>query len=1217
MHIVAALLATLLSLSSAPLGSAQTIKPHPGMLRYPAVSAKHVAFVYANNLWLVPREGGTAIPVAMPQGSVTQPKFSPDGTKIAFGANYDGNLDIYTLPIGGGIPFRVTYHPAGEQVMQWTRQGKLLFAAGGMHPQPRSTQLWQVAEKGGLPEALPIPYGTNGSISEDGEWLAYTPHSTDRMSWKRYRGGMATDIVLFNLKTKQAKRITDWEGTDTLPMWHGRTVYYLSDQGPEHRLNIWSYDTRTGVRKQVTRFTDFDVRWPSMGPGPDGGGEIAFQSGTDIYLLDLRTGQSRVVQVQVPGARPTLRPRTVNAAGYISGWSLSPSAKRAVVEARGDIWTLPAKEGSPRNLTRTSGVAERDPAWSPDGRWISYFSDATGEYELYITESDGKGETKQLTHDGKLYRYFHRWSPDSKHLAFADNSGTIYILTVETGSVKKVDTDPWAAVGTVNWSHDSRWLVYDKTEERSTMSAIWLYDVEKGERHKLTSGMYSDSAPVFDRKGDFLFFASNRSFRPTYDDMGATWIYRGTQQLFAVPLRKDVKRPWPLKSDEETAKKEEPKKEEPAKDQPKPPSEAATDDGVSGTWTGTVKGPSPVPPEGLPITMVLKLEPDGKVTGSVEAMGQSVPIKEGSYDKATKQLSLTVEWTGGSATITATIQNGTLTGTAALAGLRFTVEAKRSVSAKGEDAKPDDKKPEEATKKVEIEIEGFEGRAIELPVSPGRFGKLGVNDRGALLFVRFGAPGSGEGSGIKLLDLTDDKREEKTVATGANDFDLSADGKKILVMRGASASIQDASAGASGDAVVTAGMTVQIEPREEWKQIFTDAWRIMREFFYDPGMHGVDWQAQRERYAAMLPDCVSREDLNFVIAEMIAELNVGHAGVGGGDTEGGPSVPVGLLGVDFALENGAYRIARIYRGAPWDTDARGPLDGLDVQEGDYLLAVNRVPVDVSKAPWAAFTGTAGRTISITVSENPTMDDKAREVLVRPTSSDGGLRYRDWVERNRKYVEERTGGRVGYVYVPDTGQNGQTELYRQFLMQFSKDALIIDERWNGGGQIPNRFIELLNRPVISYWARRHGNDWVTPSPAHFGPKCMLVNGLSGSGGDAFPAFFRQAGLGKLIGMRTWGGLVGLSGNPSFIDGGSMSVPTFGYFEPNGTWGIEGHGVDPDIEVWDDPSVLVTGADPQLDAAIALMLEELKTKPYVKPAKPAYPIRSGMGIKEEDK
>lgn len=1243
MLLAAGLAASLAARSTAAgPGADADIKPHAGMMCYPDISATHIVFAYANDLWTVPREGGVATPLASPPGAESFPRFSNDGQTIAFVGNYDGNRDIYTTPLHGGVPTRVTHHPGAETLCGWTPDGGLIFFLSGLGGLTRQTQLFTVPATGGLPTQLPVPYGANGAISEDGQWLAYTPHTIDTRTWKRYRGGMATDIWLYNLKDNTSKKITDWEGTDTQPMWHGRMLYYLSDAGPEHKLNIWSYDPGTNAHGQLTKFSEFDVKWPSIGPGPDGQGEIVFQYGPDLMVLDLGTGRTRVVEVTIPGARPTLRPRTVDASKHISAWSISPSGKRAVVSARGDIWTLPAERGSPRPLTRTSGVFERDPSWSPDGRWIAYLSDATGEYELYITQSDGKGETRQLTKDGAAFRSNPTWSPDSKMITFNDKTGAIYLHHLEgdkAGTTVHVDTDPWAVSRAVSWSHDSRWIAYARgADSARQMSSIWLYNAETGEKHQVTSGMFSDDNPTFDRKGDYLFFSSSRSFRPIYADLDTTWIYTNSEVLLAVPLRKDMKSPFEPKSDEEEWKKKDEKKEDAGdngekkegekKDEPK---KDAAADPLSGTWAGTAKGPEPLPPEGAPFTMNLTMGEGGVVTGSITSAFGGGTISDGKFDPASKILTFNLALTDGpTASFNLRLGDEGIIGTCTVGELTFEVSATRTKGPDangraGKDAK--DKKDDKPKDRVEIDLEGFERRAVQLPVQPGLFGRLAVNDKNQLLYVRRTPRGMTGPSSIKLFDLKDEKREEKEVASGAGAFDISADGKKILIPRGNSATIQDAAAGSGSSAktVITSGMLATINPREEWRQIIEDVYRIQRDFFYVPNMHGLDWRKTTDQYLAMLPDCVTREDVNYIIMELISELNVGHAYLTSpGDVESAPSASVGLLGCDFELvktDDGvaAYKIAKIYEGAPWDSDARGPLSqpGVDVKPGDFLLAVNGIPVDTSKDPWAALIGTAGRAITITVSSEPVLNDKARDIVVEPLASEANLRYRHWIESKRQYVESRTDGKVGYIYVPNTGIDGQNDLYRQFWGQMDKEALIIDERWNGGGQIPTRFIELLNRPVTNYWARRDGRDWTWPPDSHRGPKCMLINGLAGSGGDMFPALFRQAGLGKLIGTRTWGGLVGISGNPGLIDGGAISVPTFGYYEKDGTWGIEGHGVDPDIEVIDDPAKMQNGDDPQLDAAIQLMLAEIASNPYKSPDRPAPPDRKGMGIRDEDK
>lgn len=1123
-------------------------RPHAGMIRYADISASHITFVYANDIWIVLREGGLASPLASPPGQESFPRFSPDGETIAFMGNYDGNTDLYVIPREGGVPVRVTYHPAVEALCDWTPDGQLLYFSNALAGLQRQTQLFTVPPQGGLPTRLPVPYGANGAVSPDGQWLAYTPHSRDHRTWKRYRGGMATDIWLFHLTNHTAKRITAWEGTDSQPMWHGTTVYYLSDEGPEHRLNIWSYNTLDGKRTKITHLKDFDVKWPAIGPGPDGAGEIVFQYGPELKVLDLSTNDLRTVVIRVPGDRPRIRPREVDASKNIAAADLSSTGKRAVFEARGDIWTVPAKHGTPRNLTRSGGAAERDPAWSPDGRWVAYFGDATGEYELYLAPSDGRGETRQLTSDGTAYRYNPTWSPDSKHIAFSDKSGAMFLHTVESDETRHFDTEPWAAQPRMRWSPDSRWITYAKTGD-NRVSSIWLYDATNNQTHQVTAGMFNDDSPTFDRKGDYLYFAGGRAFSaPNYEDFGTTFIYGNTQQLVAVPLRAKVGSPWAPKSDEETWNDE--KKKD------------ADDNEKNGKENG-------------------KESSDNGEKNDDEPADQ--PPDEKKDDES-----------------------------------RDADEPKEKES---DEEKPADKKKKKEIKPVEIELDGFEARAIALPLEKGRFAGLEVNHKGHLLYQRLPLRGTRERPTLHIFDPKDEEKKEKTVLEDVRLAVLSADGKKLLVRKDDKYAIIDAAPKQKFEKPLSlAAMTTTVQPREEWRQIFHEAWRVQRDFFYDPTMHGVDWPNMREQYARLLEDCASREDVTYVIGELISELNVGHAYArGGGDLEETPRLSVGLLGADFALDGGAYRITKIYRGAPWDLDARGPLavPGLEVKEGDYLLAVNGRPVDPAKDPWAAFLNLGGKTVTVTVSDKPQIDDTARHLVVELVDDEGELRYRDWIETNRAYVDQKSGGKVGYIYVPNTGVGGQNDLFRQFYGQTGKQALIIDERWNGGGQIPTRFIELLNRPIANYWARRDGHDWPWPPDAHQGPKCMLINGLAGSGGDYFPWYFRARNVGKLIGMRTWGGLVGISGNPQLIDGGNVTAPTFAFYETDGTWGVEGHGVDPDIEVIDDPALMVNGGDPQLDAAINLMLEEVRKNPYQPPKRPAYPDRSGMGIPDEDK
>jgi tricorn protease len=1112
--------AALLCASSALAG----IEPHAGMMRFPDVSATHIVFVYADDIWIVPRSGGPASPLASPPGGESFPRFSADGRTIAFNGNYDGNTDIYTVPVEGGIPKRVTYHSSGERLCDWTFDNHCVFAMSGLGGMGRQAQLFTVPQAGGLPERLPVPYGGYGTVSGDGQWLAYTPRNRDFRTWKRYRGGWASDIWLFHLENHTSRKITDWEGTDTIPMWQGRTLYYLSDAGPNHRLNIWSYDLDTAERRQITRFKDYDVKWPSNGPGPHGHGEIIFEYDAGLYLLNLATEQTTPVNITIPGARPTLRPMHKDVSDSLSSWSVSPNAKRVLVEARGDIWSLPAKHGTPRNLTRTSGVAEREPSWSPDGKWITYMSDASGENELVIQSTQDNAEPETVTSFGIGYAYQPVWSPDSNWMVIVDHETkfTLFNLTDRTlRQFDRIDISGWrsGAPLTFSWSSDSAWLTYTKPNLDNT-DVIMLYHVTSDESYRVTSGMFNDSLPAFDRKGDFLYFVSQRDItQPTSSDLGLTFVYRDTALVHAIPLREDVVNPFKARSDEEEAVKDDADKDE------SEVKEEAGDDPNDPNDPNDVTSDTP--------------------------------------------------------------------------------EKKKEAKAKDVDTKP-----------IKIDLANMEQRAFRLPVNRGQFRYLEVNDKNQVVYLRRGE----DGSEIQLFDPADEKHEEKTILKDASVIQMTPDGKRLLVRSGGRVGLIEAKPGQKLEStVVTQPMTVVIEPREEWRQIFMDAWRFMRDYFYDPGLHQVDWPAVRKQYSAMLDDCISRRDLGYVISEMISEINAGHTYFRGGDLESGPSRSIGYLGVDFQLDQGYYCVSQVYEGGVWDTDARSILHDLKPEEREqfkYIFAVNGMPVDTTKAPWAAFEGLAGQTVTLKVSKGPD-PDTAIDVVVDLMRSEDELRYRHWVEQNRAYVDKASGGQVGYIHVPDTGGRGQRELFRQFYGQMNKAALIVDERWNGGGNIADRFVELLNRPIYLHIFERYEHDWRVPTFSHQGPKCMLINGESGSGGDIFPYLFRKAGLGKLIGMRTWGGVIGISRNPGFIDGGSITVPFITFYETDGTLTMEGHGVDPDMEVIDDPALMVTGGDPQLDAAIQEMLKEIKEHPYVPAKRPAFPDRSGMGIVEEHK
>ena len=636
-----------------------------------------------------------------------------------------------------------------------------------------------------------------------------------------------------------------------------------------------------------------------------------------------------------------------------------------------------------------------------------------------------------------------------------------------------------------------------------------------------------------------------------------------------------------------------------------------------------------IPADERNASMSLELAEDGTtVTGSVQTPMGEREISSGTYDESSGELSLTLDVEGQTITVNATIKGNSMTGVVNLQGQEIEIEGSRASASnsdddegeESDDKESDDKKSKKKKKDkpLEIDFDGIEARAFQLSVGTGSFGSLVVNDKNHLIFATRSSRGGDGTSAIKIFDIKDEKKTAKTVVAGSAQFDISGDGKKLIVMQGNKAYVVSAAAGQKlSDAVSRKGMTVMIDPREEWKQIFWEAWRLERDFFYDPNMHGVDWDAVGKHYEKMLDDCVSRRDVGFVIREMIAEINVGHAYYRPGNLESGPSANVGQLGCHFEADGERYKMVNFSEGAAWDSDARNPLRRAGIKEGQYLLEINGIDLKTDESPYMHLEGTTGQTVSLTVSEDATLDDDDKRILFKPIGSDNNLRFRGWIESKRKYIEEKSDGKVGYIYVINTGVPGQNDLVRQLYGQFNKQALIIDDRWNGGGQIPTRFIELLNRPVTNYWARRDGRDWSWPPDAHFGPKCMLINGMAGSGGDMFPALFRQNKLGKLIGMRTWGGLVGITGSPPLLDGASVTVPSFAYYETDGTWGIEGHGVDPDIKVIDDPAKMQNGGDPQLDAAIELMLSELEKNAHQDPKRPAYPDRSRMGIAPKDK
>ena len=1082
------------------------------MLRHPDVSATQITFVYAGDIWVVPRRGGVAVRLSSPPGEEQFPRFSPDGTRIAYSANYDGNLDVYVVSSQGGDPTRVSNHPMPDRLVDWHPDGKrVLFVSSRESGRQRYNQFYLAPAAGGLPEKLAVPYGEFASFSPDGASLAYIPVTQANRTWKRYRGGWSPDIWVFNLTTLAASNVTKHAAPDEFPMWHGDTIYFMSDRGAGERQNIWALNRKTGAARQVTDFRDYDVVAPSLGPT-----DIVFSAGGRLYLLELAGEKVSEVPVQVVTDRTTLKARMEKVADNIESMTVSPTGKRAAFEARGEIFSVPAEHGPVVGLSRSPGVAERYPRWSPDGKTLAYWSDRSGEYELTLRPADGTGVERVLTKLGPGFRYAPQWSPDSKRLAFMDESARLRVADVDKGQVVEIDQSPiWMSHGQLEglplrWSADSRWLTWARATTASGNQAVFLYDFSRSTLHQATSSYFNDADPIFDPDGKYLYYVSNRSFTPLYSDFDNSWAYANATQIVAVTLKAATPSPLAPKNDAEGEEDKDKDKGQGAKD---------------------------------------------KGNGNDKDKGQGT--KDDAKDEAKK-----------------------------------------------DEAKKDEAK---TPAPVEIDLDGFEARAVVLPPKAGNYGNLQAVS-GKVLYRRGPRTGSAdEKSQLVYFDLGE--REEKTIAPDVLAYQVTADGKKVLVASEKKFAIVDVKADQKLDKPMRTGeMEALVDPAAEWRQMFADAYRFERDFFYDPNLHGVDWKGLRDRYAKLIDASVTRWDVNFVLGEFIGELNASHTYNGGGDVETAPSRGVGMLGVDWEVADGAYRIKRIVRGGAWDADARSPLaqPGVDVKAGDYVLAVNGVPLDASRDPWAAFQGLAGATVALTVNGKPTLEG-SRQVIVKCLDDEVDLRYREWIDQRRRRVEEATGGRAGYVYVQSTGVNAQNELLRQFMAQWRKEGLIIDERFNSGGQIPDRFIELLNRPMLAYWAVRNGQDWQWPPVAHRGPKVMLINGWSGSGGDAFPFYFREAGLGPLIGTRTWGGLIGISGAPGLVDGGAVTVPTFRMYDVRGQWFAEGHGVDPDIPVDEDPSQLAKGVDPQLERAIQEVLERIKAQKPA-PARPPYERRT---------
>jgi tricorn protease len=1060
-----------------------------GLFRFPDVSQTQIVFTYANDLWVMPKEGGTAIKLSSPAGVESYPKFSPDGKSIAFSGNYDGNTDAYVIPATGGVPVRLTSHGYPDRVIDWTNDGKkVLFASSRASEKQRYSQFYTVAAGGGAVEKLPLAYAEFGSYSPDGKEIAVVFRTQVGRNWKRYRGGTKADIQIFNLASKTSTQIgAEADAGNEFPMWHGNTIYFLSDRGMELRMNLWKYDLATKAYTQLTSFKNDDVHYPSMGPD-----DIVFEAGGKLYLWSLSAGKQKVINVNVVTDKAMLKPKVEAADKLIQGLSLSPDGNRVLVQARGDVFSVPAENGFVKDLTRTSGVAERYPAWSPDGKYIAYWSDQSGEYELWLSDADNESPARKLTSYGAGYRYRPYWSPDSKKLAFIDKAMRIRIFDISTSQTTEVDRALRYTHGSlenfaVSWSPDSRWLAYNRDLENQH-EAVFIYDYTNKKLTQATSGFYTSYSPVFDTEGKYLYLLTGQAFAPSYSAIDNSFIYANTDRIGVIPLKKTT--------------------------------------------------PSLLAPK-----------------------------------------------------------NDTV-------ALKADETAKKPDTDKKKDSAATAATPKKDPKAVDIDFDGFEQRMDLLAIPAGNYAIPGAV-KGKIVFIKYPNTGSAPGGQGTLKYYDIEKREEKTILDGVDYYLLSANANKLVVAKSGSYAVIRPEEGQKFEKPLrTAEMQTLVDPMQEWKQVFNDAWRFERDYFYDAGMHGVNWTATKERYLKMIEGSLTREEADFVIGEMIGELNASHTYHGGGDMEIPKAKPVGYLGVDWQPEGDFYKVKKIIRGAAWDAEARSALDagGVNINEGDYILAVNGIPLTTATEPYDAFAGLAGKTIELTYNSTPSFTG-AKTAVVQAMSDESRLRNLAWIEANRQRVAEASNGDIGYIYVPSTGVDGQNELIRQFNAQWDKKALIIDERFNNGGQIPDRFIEMLNRDPLAFWAIRDGETWPWPPYAHFGPKVMLINGWSGSGGDAFPDYFRKKKLGPLVGARTWGGLIGISGVPPLIDGGSVTVPTFRMYNPDGTWFQEGHGVDPDIAVPEDLGAMAKGIDPQLERAITETRNQLKSKEFKQPPRPS--------------
>ncbi|HMA77217.1 MAG TPA: PDZ domain-containing protein [Candidatus Krumholzibacteriaceae bacterium] len=1043
------------------------------LLRYPHIMGDKVVFVYAGDIWTVSAEGGRARRVtSFAEGLELFPKISPDGSTIAFSGEYAGTRQVYTIPYEGGVPERLTFYPdVGRMpprggydymILDWTKDGRILTRRNRTPFGKRVGKYYIIdPEKPGLQEALQIPEGGPATLSPDGKKIAYDIKSREFRTWKRYTAGRAQDVFIYDLEENETQKITEFTGTDNFPMWIGNSIYFISDR--KKTLNLFKYDIASEEINQVTTYDKFDLLWP--GRGRD---RIIFEKGGYLFYYDTKLDKTEKIEITLGSDKPMVRPVYKNVKENIESFTISPSGARGAFGARGEIFTLPEKHGVTRNITRTEGVRERNVEWSPDGKYLLYLSEESGDYEIWIRPKDAEGSPRKLTEESDSWIIGPKWSPDSKKIVYTDKKNRLWVLDVESGKRKEADNCGYAGISNYSFSPDSRWLCYTKVSE-TFMSSIWVYSLSSKKAMKLTGDFSNDREPVFSLDGKYIYFISQRDF--IYPDK--KWedrLYIGTLS-------------------EET--------------------------------------PSPLAP-----------------------LNDEEKIKKDDNDKEKEKEEIEIE---------------------------------------------------------SIDADGFAGRVVALPLEHKHYSSL-TAVKGGLVFIYTDETGAKE---LKKFDLK--TRETKTVMEDVTTYEIAAEGEKFIYRAGKTFGIaklapgQDKNAGA----LDFKGMEMRIDPAVEWKQIYTDAWRIMRDWFYDPDMHKVDWKKMHDKYEVLLPHIAARVDLDYILGELIGELNAGHCYVHSGDMPVVDRVPVGLLGCEFKPDGDHYRIDRIYKGANWLESERSPLTepGLNVKEGSYLIEIDGSEVTTAESPYKYLENKVGVQVKLKINNRPSAKG-AREITVVPVASELKLLYRNWVAENRALADELSDGRIGYMHIPNTHYDGYKSFYRNFQPLMKKEALIIDERYNGGGHSPYNMVEIMKRKVYSYWARRNTSLYPLPFPVNEGPKAMLINGLSSSGGDAFPAYFREAGLGPLIGETTWGGLIGYGYSPHFVDGGSFAVPGFAFVNNKGEWDVEGVGLSPDegFEVFDDPALIQAGREPMIERAVEYLLKKLEENPRREITKPEGPDRS---------